>query len=73
MAREVLLKTIKIMEKNYCVSVDITMSKTFEIEAENDEQAMSKVREMINKNPYDYTNNFSHYVGYKIIDAYEED
>lgn len=61
------------MEKNFCVSVDITMSKRIQVEAENEEQAMSKVREMIYKNPYDYTNNFSHYVGYEIIDAYEED
>lgn len=61
------------MKKQFCVSVDITMAKSFYIEAENEEQAMSKVREMINNNPYDYTNNFSHYVGYKIIDANEED
>jgi hypothetical protein len=49
------------------------MAKNFYIEAENKEQATSKVRDMINKNPYDYANNFSHYVGYEIIDAYEED
>lgn len=61
------------MKKNYCISVDITMSKNFYIEAENKEQATSKVRDMINKSPYDYANNFSHYVGYEIIDAYEED
>lgn len=61
------------MKKNFVVDVDITMAKSFEVEAENEEQAMSKVREMINKNPYDYANNFSHYVGYEIIDAVEED
>ena len=60
------------MKKNFCVSVDITMAKNFCIEAENEEHAMSKVREMINKNPYDHANNFSHYVGYEIIAAYEE-
>ena len=49
------------------------MAKNIYVEAENEEQAMSKVRETINKNPYDYTNNFSHYVGYEIIDANEED
>ena len=59
------------MKKNYCVSVDVTMAKSIYVEAENEEHAMSKVREMINKNPYDYTNNFSHYVGYEIIDANE--
>ena len=58
--------------KNFVVDVDITMSKIFEVEAENEEHAMSKVRDMINKNPYDYTNNFSHYVGYEIVDANED-
>jgi hypothetical protein len=59
--------------KTFSVDVDITMSKTIEVLAENEEHAMSKVREMIDKNPYDYTNNFSHYVGYEIINADEED
>lgn len=61
------------MAKRFIVSTDFIMSKTFEIEASNEEQAKSKVRDMINKNPYDYANNFSHYVGYEIIDANEED
>ena len=59
--------------KTFSVSVDITMAKNIEVLAENEEQAMSKVREMISKNPYDYANNFSHYVGYEIVDAEEED
>lgn len=59
--------------KIFSVSVDITMAKNINVEAENEEQAMSKVREMINNNPYDYANNFSHYVGYEIINANEED
>jgi len=49
--------------KNYDVSVDITMSKSISVEANSEEEAMKKVEEMINENPYDYTNNFSHYVG----------
>ena len=57
------------MKKNYCVSVDITMAKHIYVE----EQAMAKVREIINKNPYEYANNFSHYVGHKVIDAYDYD
>ena len=61
------------MKKNYCVSVDITMAQNIYVEAENEEQAMVKARDMINENPYCYTNNFSHYVGYQIIDAYEEE
>lgn len=61
------------MKKNFCVSVDLIMSKDIYVEAEDEEHAMSKVREMINKNPYDYTSGFSHYVGYNVVDALEED
>ena len=61
------------MKKTFCVAVDITMAKNIYVQAEDEEHAMSKAREMINKNPYDYANNFSHYVGYEIIDAVEED
>ena len=61
------------MEKNFCVSVDITMAKNIYVEAENEEEANAKVREMIKKNPYDYAYNFSHYVGYEITDVYEDD
>ena len=59
--------------KNFIIDVDFVMSKGIQVNAESEEQAMSKVREMINNNPYDYTNNFSHCVGYKIIDVNEED
>lgn len=61
------------MKKNFCVSVDVTMAKRFYIEAENEEQAKSEVHKIMNKNPYDYICDFSHYVGYEIIDANEED
>ena len=61
------------MKKTFCVAVDITMAKNIYVQAEDEEHAMSKAREMINKSPYDYTNNFSHYVGYEIIDAVEDD
>lgn len=60
------------MAKRFIVSTDFIMSKTFEIETSNEEQAKSKVRDMINKNPYGYAQGFSHYVGYEIIDAVEE-
>lgn len=61
------------MAKQFCVILDITMAKNIYVEAEDEEHAMSKVREMINKNPYDYTSGFSHYVGYNVVDAVEED
>jgi hypothetical protein len=60
------------MAKNYSVSVDIVMNKYISVEAESDEEAAKKVDEMIKKNPYDYTNNFSCYVGHEIISTEEE-
>ena len=60
------------MAKNYSVSVDIVMNKYISVEAENDEEAAKKVDEMINKNPYDYTHNFTCYVGHEIISTEEE-
>ncbi len=55
--------------KSYDVSVDITMSKSFSVEANSEEEAMAKVEKMINDNPYDYAHNFSHYVGCVAVSA----
>ena len=57
---------------NYSVSVDIVMNKYFSVEAESDDEAAKKVDEMISKNPYDYTHNFSCYVGHEIISTEKE-
>ena len=59
------------MEKYY-VNVDITMSKTIQVEAENEAEAMEKVDNLIGENPYNYTSNFSHYVTHEVIDAETE-
>lgn len=59
--------------KKFSVDVDITMSKTIEVLAENEEHAKEIADSMINGNPYGYTNGFSHFVSYEIIDANEED
>lgn len=59
--------------KTFVVDVDITMSKSFEVEAENEQQARNKVYSMIKSNPYDYTHGFTHYVNHEIVDAYEEE
>lgn len=59
--------------KTFSVSVDITMAKNICVEAENEEQAKSEVHKIMNKNPYDYICDFSHYLGYEIIDVNEED
>ena len=59
------------MKTCYCVSVDFTMSKNIYVDAENEEQAKRIVNEKIQKNQYDYARDFSHCVGYDIIDAYD--
>lgn len=57
------------MKKNYCVSVNITMSRSFEIEADSEQQAKNAVFAMIKANPYDYTHGFTNYVNHEIIDV----
>jgi len=61
------------MKKTFCVSVDVTMAKNIYVEAEDEEHAISIARSKIDENPYGYAQGFSHYVGYEIIDANEED
>ena len=56
----------------YAVSMDITMSKTIEVEANSEEEAMNKANDMVANNPYNYTNGFSHYVTHEAISAEEE-
>ena len=56
----------------FYVNVDITMSKSIRVEADNEADAMNKVDNMIGENPYDYTNDFSHYVTHEVIDAENE-
>ena len=55
------------MPKNFSLSVDIVMNKYIDVEAESEEEATKKLEEMFNKNPYDYTHNFSCYVGHEVI------
>ena len=57
--------------KNFVVEVDFTMSRSFEVEAYNEQQAKNKVYSMIEANPYDYTCGFTHYVNYEIVDTNE--
>ena len=57
--------------KNFVVDVDITMSRSFEVEAENEQLAKNKVYSMIKANPYDFTHGFTHCVDYEIVDSYE--
>lgn len=54
--------------KNYDVDVDITMSRRYHVEAENDEEARRKVNELIRNNPYDYCD-LDYYVSHDIIEV----
>ena len=58
--------------KKYSVSVDITMCKMVDVEANSEQEALEKVDQMISNNPYDYTSGFSHYVTHEAIAADEE-
>lgn len=55
----------------FSVDVDITMSKSFEVEAESEEHAMEIVNDMLDKNPYGYVRDFSHYVTHNVVVANE--
>ena len=59
------------MVKEFCVSVDFTMSRSIYVEASSAEEAMAKVEEMVSRNPYGYTHGFTHYVNHTIVDANE--
>ena len=58
--------------KKYSVSVDITMCKMVDVEANSEQEALDKVDQMISNNPYDYTTGFSHYVTHDVDSAEEE-
>ena len=60
-------------KKTFIVDVDITMSKSFAIEAENEERAKAIINGYIKYNPYAYAHDFSHYVGHEIVDVNEEE
>lgn len=59
--------------KTFLVSVDITMSKNIYVEANSEEEAISRADTLIENNPYDYARNFSHYVKHDVICAEEEE
>ena len=57
--------------KNYAVSVDITMSKTIYIDAENEESAKTIANNWIADNPYYYAKSADCYVSCEVIDINE--
>ena len=58
--------------KTFSVSVDITMSKTIQVLASNENEAVAVADKLISENPYNYTNGFSHYVSHEVVEAEEE-
>lgn len=60
------------MMKNYAVSVDITMSKTIHVDAENEESAKTIVKNWIADDPYYYAKEADCYVSSEVVDINEE-
>lgn len=59
--------------KTYFIDVDITMSTTLEVDANNEQEAREKARESINNNPYDVIRLGGYYVSHEIIDVYDDE
>lgn len=60
-------------KKSFTIDFDVTMSGSVEIIANNREEAEHKFRELIASNPYCYAREVENFVGYDIVDIYEED
>lgn len=58
--------------KNFEVMVDITMSKNFWVDAENEKEAERKVNDMINSDPAGYASRGGLYVKHEITNVDEE-
>lgn len=59
--------------KKYTIDVDITMSKMFHIEAENEQQAKEIFEQQMHDNLYELISGHKAYVCHEITDIYEED
>lgn len=59
--------------KEFCVEVDITVSKNIYVDAENEEEAQEKVNEMVRRYPHYYYTKADAYVCHEITDCYEDD
>lgn len=58
--------------KNYCVDVDITISKRIYVDAENEEEAKKIVDEKVKKYPHYYYTKADAYVSHEITDVCED-
>ena len=58
--------------KSYEVYVDVTMSKIFHIEAENEEQAKQIVRDKFTSTPYEAARGADTFVDFSFVQVEEE-
>ena len=59
--------------KEYCVSVDITMSKNIYVDAESEEQAMELAKEKVKNEPFYFAGSADAFVNVEATDANECD
>lgn len=57
--------------KNFQVDLDITVSKHFFVEANNEEEAKNLVKDMMAKEPDYHTRNYDAFLSYDICDVNE--
>lgn len=60
------------MSKRFILSADFIMSKTFEIEAENEEHAIEIFEHLMKENPYDFAYRFDAYVDHEVTEVEED-
>lgn len=58
--------------KEYTVSVDITVSKNFYVEAESENEAREIVIQKMKSDPYYYAENYNSLVDWGIVETCEE-
>ena len=58
--------------KEFTVYVDITMSKTFYVDAESEEEAAKIAKEMVEAEPYYHAGSAHSYLGCDVYEAFEE-
>ncbi len=59
------------MDKTFAVSVDMVVSKTFFVEAKDEESAKEEVRHKLKYEPFYYGKQFDSFLSYDIEDVYE--
>lgn len=71
MNKRTIQKTDRQMKKEYAVSVDITMSKTIYVDAEDEEEARRIAHSKVNTDPYYLVSQADAYVDHCVVDVNE--